>query len=155
MLLLADRLSLDAKHMERRRPRKPPMRPLVLIVDGHDDTRDLYAFALETMGFETITVNDGADVYARAWETHPDIIVTEVSLPRIDGWNVVQDLKRDARTRSIPVVLLTGHAQPSVRERAEREGCAAVFVKPCLPEQLALGLRELLNRHVADERASI
>ena len=133
--------------MERRRPRKPPTRPLVLIVDGHDDTGALYALALSAMGFEVVPARDGEDGCYRARATHPDIIVTEVSLPPVDGWSFVQNLKHDPRTRDIPIVVLTGHGQPSVRERAEREGCAAVFVKPCLPDQLALGLRELLNRY--------
>jgi two-component system chemotaxis response regulator CheY len=135
--------------MERRRPRKPPTRPLVLIVDGHDDTRALYALALSGMGFDVVPASDGDDACFRAWATHPDVIVTEVSLPPMDGWSFVQNLKRDPRTRDIPVVVLTGHAQRSVHERAEREGCVAVFVKPCLPDQLALGLRELLNRDSA------
>jgi two-component system cell cycle response regulator DivK len=132
--------------MERRRSRPPPVRPLVLIVDGHDDTRELYAVALASFGFETVTVDDGADAFERAWETHPDIIMTEVALPRRDGWGLLEDLKRDPRTRDIPVVVLTGHGESSVRERAERDGCAALFVKPCLPEQLAHALRELLDR---------
>jgi CheY-like chemotaxis protein len=133
--------------MERRRPRQPPARPLVLLVDGHDDTRELYVLALEFLGFQTVIADDAEDAFLRAWETHPDIIVTEVSLVPVDGWHLVQDLKRDPRTRDIPVVVLTGHAQASVRERAQREGCAALFVKPCLPDQLAVGLRDTLSRH--------
>jgi CheY-like chemotaxis protein len=141
--------------MERRHPRTPPARPLVLLIDGHDDTRELYAVALALLGFETITVSDAANAYARAWETHPDVIVTEISLPQVDGWSLVHDLKRDPRTRDVPVVVLTGHGQASVRERAEREGCAAVFVKPCLPEDLAVALRDVLTRNVSHEHASV
>ena len=132
--------------MERRRPRNPPTRPLVLIVDSHDDTRALYALALSGMGFDVVPASDSEDGYFRAWTTHPDIIVTELSITPIDGWTFVRDLKDDPRTRDIPVVILTGHGQASVREQAEREGCAALFLKPCLPEQLAVGLRELLHR---------
>ena len=140
--------------MERRRPRTPPARPLVLIVDGHDDTCDLYAVALPSFGFETVTVDDGVHAFRRAWETHPDIIVTEISHSRLDDWHVVEDLKRDPRTRDIPIVVLTGHAEPSVRERADREGCAALLVKPCLPEHLADALREHLGRGPGYEHAS-
>ena len=64
----------------------------------------------------------GSDAFGRAWDTHPDIIVTEISLPRFDGWSLVADLKRDPRTRDIPIVVLTSHAESSVRERAQREG---------------------------------
>ena len=132
--------------MDRRRVRKPPSRPLVLIIDGHGDTRDLYVQALSDLGFEVIAVDDGAHAYERAWESRPDIIVTELTLPHIDGWHLLQRVKSDARTRSIPVVVVTGQAGPELRERAEREGCAGFFVKPCLPGDLAIQLRELIGR---------
>src|SRR5438477_10625001 len=125
--------------MERRRPRKPPTRPLVLIVEDHDDTRRLYALALSAMGFDTVPASNSEDGYHRAWIAHPDVIVTETSLAPIDGWTFLHNLKGDPRTRDIPVVMLTGHGQLWVRERAEREGCAALFVKPCLPDELAMG----------------
>ena len=131
--------------MDRRRVRNPPSRPLVLIIDGHDDTRGLYVQALSALGFEAIAVDDDAHAYERAWESRPDIIVTELTLPHIDGWHLLQRLKSDARTRSIPVVVVTGQAAPDVRERAEREGGAAFFLKPCLPDDLAIQLRQLIE----------
>src|SRR6266567_2660882 len=141
--------------MDRRRQRNPPARPLVLIVDGHEDTRALYALALSGMGFDVMPASDSEDGYFRAWTTHPDVIVTEVAITPIDGWTFVRDLKDDPRTRDIPVVILTGHGEASVRERAEREGCSALFVKPCLPEQLAVGLRDLVQRNGSAAHASV
>jgi CheY-like chemotaxis protein len=141
--------------MERRHPRNPPMRPLVLIADGHEDARALYAIALSALGFDVVSAADGEDAYQRAWTMHPDIVVTEVSLPSIGDWHFIQKLKREPRTRDILVVVMAGHGQTSVRERARREGCAAVFVKPCLPDQLAFGLRELLNQQVGDAHAPV
>jgi CheY-like chemotaxis protein len=128
-----------------RRSQLPRELPLVLIADGHDDTRELYEFALPSYGFRTIVVEDGTQVVERASESKPDIIVTEIYLPQHDGWSVVEQLKRDARTRDIPVVVLTGYTAASVRERASSEGCAALLMKPYLPEELARALRELLN----------
>ena len=133
--------------MERRRPRNPPLRPLVLVVDDHDDTRELYVQSLVAFGFEAIEAADCEQAYRRAWDFHPDIVVTDLTLRGGEGWQLIQDLKRDARTRDIPVLLLTGHAAPSLRERAEHEGCAGVFVKPCLPDELATGLRHVLERN--------
>src|SRR5260370_18729723 len=87
------------------------------------------------------------DGYDRAWVTRPDIIVTEVPVPGVDGSSFVQDLKDNPITRDIPIVILTEHdEQPSDSERAERECCSAVIVKPCRPDQLALRLREVLSR---------
>ncbi len=132
----------------------PPTRPLVLIVDGHQDTRELYTLALPALGFDVVAVGGSAEAYSRAWESHPDIIVTELMLRHHDGWELLRSLKGDPRTRDIPVIVVTGDDQPPVRNRAAREGCAAFFGKPWLPEDLAVGLRQVLNRHTADEHAA-
>jgi CheY-like chemotaxis protein len=122
-------------------------RPIVLIVDGHEDTRALNALALSAMDFDVVSACDSEDAYDRAWVTRPDIIVTDVPVPGVDGANFVQDLKDNPVTRDIPIVILTEHdEQPSVSERAERECCSAVIVKPCPPDQLATRLREVLSR---------
>ena len=131
--------------MDRRRPRNPPTRPLVLIVEGHEDTRALYALALTTMGFDVVTAQDGTDACRRAWEIDPDIIVTDLPVPQYDGWQFLQDLKQNPRTRDVPVIAVSGYVQPSLRERAIRDGFAAFFPKPCLPDELAEGLRQVLN----------
>jgi two-component system phosphate regulon response regulator PhoB len=134
--------------MDRRHPRNVPARPLVLIVDDHDDTRDLYLQSLGSFGFETIGATDCQQASRRAWESHPDIVVMDLPLLGHDGWQPIQDLKREARTRDIPVVLITGYAAASLHERAQREGCAALFVKPCLPDELAAALRQLVEGRV-------
>ena len=131
--------------MDRRRPRNTPSRPLVIVVDDHDDTRELYAVGLSALGFEAITAAECAQASRRAWESHPDIVVTDVTFKGGDGWQLVRDLKGQARTRDIPVVLLTGCNSPALRERAEREGCAAFLVKPCPPDELAIELRRGLG----------
>jgi CheY-like chemotaxis protein len=128
-----------------RHPYTAPDRPLVMIADGHDDTRELYSVALKMLGFETLTVDNGQLAFERARDLHPDVIVTEIVFPRHDGWSLVDNLKHDAQTRDIPIVVLTGHAEPSVRERAGREGCAALLVKPYLPDELAHALHEVLG----------
>jgi two-component system, cell cycle response regulator DivK len=131
--------------MDRRRPRNLPTRPLVLLVEGHDDTSAMYALALSAMGFEVVAEKEGTEAFRRAWEIRPDIIVTDLPMPTGDGWQVLRDLKQDARTRNIPVVAMSGYVQRSVRESAERDGFAAFFAKPCLPDELAVGLRKVLD----------
>jgi CheY-like chemotaxis protein len=105
----------------------------------------LYAEALSAMGFEVVAANDGTEASRRAWEIRPDVIVTELPMPHYDGWQFLQDLKQNPRTRNIPLVAVTQYVQQSVRERVERDGFAAFFPKPCLPEELAAGLRQVLN----------
>ena len=140
--------------MDRRRPKTSPARPLVLVVDDDDDTRELYVQSLVIFGFEAIEAADCEHAYRRAWDFLPDIVVTDLTLRGGDGWQLIQDLKREPRTREIPVVLLTGHAAPSLRERAEHEGCDGFFVKPCLPDELATELRHVLDRTVVHEGLS-
>jgi two-component system, cell cycle response regulator DivK len=134
--------------MDRRYARKPPARPLVLIVESHEDTRVLYELALSAMGFDVVAPRAGDDPYRRARETRPDIIVTELPTPNYDGWQFLRDLRQDPRTREIPLIAVTGYVQASVRERAERDGFAAFFPKPCLPDELASAIRRVLDGHV-------
>jgi two-component system, cell cycle response regulator DivK len=134
-----------SNHMDRRRPRNSPVRPLVLIIERHDDTRAMYGLALSAMGFDVVAAQDDADAYRRAWEVHPDIIVTDLPTPTHDGWQFLQDLKQNPRTRDIPLVAVSGHPQRSAHEHAERDGFAAFFLKPCPPDELAAGLRHVLD----------
>jgi len=140
--------------MERRRPRQPPIRPLVLVADGHADTCELYATSLAFLGFEITTVSDGADAFAQAWYVRPDVIVTDPSLPGLNEWEFVHLVKCDPRTREIPIVIVTGDGLPRTRERAIREGCAAFRLKPCLPEDLAVTVREVVNGGRGHEQQS-
>ncbi len=141
--------------MEARRPQTLPVRPLVLIVDGQDDMSALYALALSAGGFDVVPAGVRAAPCPLAIATRPDIIVTHVSHLQSDSWSVVQDLKRETRTRAIPVVILTDSDEPAMRERAAREGCAALFVKPFPLEHLIFGLRELTGRKVSAEYAAV
>jgi len=97
-----------------------------------------------------LTVADGANAFHHAWTTHPDVIVTEVCLPEPDGWHLIRDVERDARTRNIPVVIVTTDDRTDARIRASQEGCSAFLLKPCLPEDLAETLRQVVDHAHAD-----
>ena len=140
--------------MERRHILTAPSRPLVLLVDGRADTLALYALSLSAMGFDVVPAKDGAEACRRAWETHPDIIVTELPMPNYDGRRFLKDLKQNPRTRDIPVVALSGRVEGPSLARTARDGFAAMFVTPCLPHELAEGLRRVLDgkTHATDVR---
>jgi CheY-like chemotaxis protein len=140
--------------MERRRANDPPTRPLVLLVDGHDETLALYAIALSAMGFNVTAAEDGSGAFRRASQLQPDIIVTELVLHQGSGWDLLGQLKRDPRTHHIPVVVLTADSRAVTLTRAMLEGSLALLVKPCPPGQLAAELRDLLQWHVSRSRAS-
>ena len=123
-------------------------------MDGHAETLALYALVLSATGFDVVSAKDGTEAHGRVRETRPDIIVTEFPMPDDGGWQFLQDLKRSARTRNIPVVALSGNVKGPILGRAPREGVAAIFVTPCLPNELAEGLRRVLDgqTHAADGR---
>jgi CheY-like chemotaxis protein len=140
--------------MERRRAQNQPTRPLVLLVDGYDETLALNAIGLSAMGFDVAAAEDGAQAFQRARQLQPDIIVTELLLRHASGWDLLGQLKRDPRTHHIPVVVLTADARAVTLTRAMLEGSAALLVKPCAPGQLAVELRDLLQFHGSRTRAS-
>jgi two-component system cell cycle response regulator DivK len=122
-----------------------PVRPLVLVVEGHEDTRALYAMALSANGFDVLAVKGFGEAYARAWEIHPDIIVTDLPSPIEQGREFIKRLKQDPRTCDIPVVAVSGCAQHSLGDVAESDGFAALFAKPCPLNELAATLRRVLS----------
>jgi CheY-like chemotaxis protein len=119
-------------------------RAIVLLVDGQEDMRALYALALSAMGFDIVVADNGADARRRALEHRPDIIVVYLTEAGGDRWQLLHDLNEDALTRDIPVVALSDDGFDGMRERAACDGVVALL-KPCPPDQLAAVLRRLLD----------
>ncbi len=126
------------------RPEKSD-RPRVLLVDDYPDAREMYTEYLEFSGFEVIGAGNGLEALQRAVDANPDIILMDLSLPVMDGWEATRRLKADNRTASIPVVALTGHALAGISEGARKAGCDAFVTKPCLPEDLVREIRKILD----------
>lgn len=122
--------------------------PVVLVVDDHEDTRQMSVIVLRSQGFSPLAAESGDAAFARACDTQPDVIVTDLAMPDGNGWELVQRLSTDARTSGIPVVMLTACATESVRQRARDEGVDAFFFKPCAPDVLADELRRLIDARV-------
>lgn len=119
--------------------------PLVLIVDDVDHGREICSEYLEFRGFRVATAADGQEALDKAFELLPDVILMDLSLPKIDGWEATRRLKQDERTRLIPVVALTAHALASAHEKARDAGCDSVVTKPCLPKDLEAEVRRQLE----------
>jgi CheY-like chemotaxis protein len=118
--------------------------PLVLIVDDYQDAREMYAEYLEFSGFRVAEARNGAEAVEKAFALRPSVILMDLSLPVMDGWEATRRLKADARTRAIPVVALTGHALDGHSREAQDAGCDAYVTKPCLPDALVLEVRRML-----------
>ena len=119
--------------------------PLVLIVDDYAEGREICAEYLAFRGFRVATAEDGIEALAKTRDLLPDVILMDLSLPRLDGWEASRALKDDERTRHIPIIALTAHALSSARERAVAAGCDSVVTKPCLPRRLEAEVRRQLG----------
>ena len=115
----------------------------VLVVDDHEDTRQMSLLVLQSQGFNASVAESGDAAFARACEERPDVIITDLAMPDGDGWELIEKLSADSRTKEIPVVMLTACATEAVRRRAEEQGLAAFFFKPCAADVLARELRRL------------
>lgn len=113
-----------------------------LIVDDSVETLNMLQIVLERYGIHVARAQDGAQAFQRAVETQPDMIITDLAMPHMDGWDLIAKLKRDARTRAIPVVALTAHALIDDRERAIAAGVNHFVTKPITPGAF---MKELLN----------
>ncbi len=121
-----------------------PLNPLVLVVEDYQDAREMYAAYLQFSGFRVAEAVNGLEALDKTRELMPDIILMDLALPKLDGWQATEQLKADKRTSHIPIVALTGHALPDHAERALRAGCDAFVTKPCLPDALVAEIQKML-----------
>ena len=112
----------------------------------------MYANWLTDAGFHVDQAHNGLQALERAFDARPDVVVTDLNIPGIDGFELTRRLKQDPRTHDIPVLAVTGYAAfASDPGRARRAGCDAVLPKPCSPEDLESTIRDLIqerSRHV-------
>ena len=119
--------------------------PLILVVDDYQDAREMYAEYLQFSGFRVAEARNGNEAVTQAFSLRPDLILMDLSLPGMDGWEATRLLKADDRTKHIPVVALTGHALAGASEGAKKAGCDSFVTKPCLPDDLVVEVRRMLS----------
>jgi CheY-like chemotaxis protein len=119
-------------------------RPLVLLVEDQSDLRHLYATQLALSGFDVIEAGNGAEAITSTTERSPDVVLMDLSLPVLDGWEATRRLKGDERTAHIPIVALTAHDGAGELQRATRAGCDWFVPKPCPPDALIAEIRRVL-----------
>jgi two-component system cell cycle response regulator DivK len=121
--------------------------PRILIVEDNEMNLDMLTRRLSRQGFEISAATDGAQALAQAASAAPDLILPDMSLPVMAGWQATRALKADAATRTIPVIALTAHAMSGDRERAMAAGCNDFDTKPVdLPRLMDKIARALLPK---------
>jgi two-component system cell cycle response regulator DivK len=125
---------------------KSDVMPLILLVEDFDDAREMYREFLEFSGFRVITARDGREALEQARELDPDLVLMDLSLPGIDGWEATRILKNDAATSHLTIVALSAHALAAEGERARKAGCDGFIAKPCLPGDLLTQIATYLGQ---------
>ncbi len=122
------------------------VKPLVLLVDDDRQCREMYAASLRAAGFQVAEAHNGNQALSKAMEQTPAIIVTDLALPGLDGFELAHKLRQAAETRAVPIVAITGYGGfMDDTSRALKAGCNAVLTKPCLPDRLLEEIEHLLS----------
>lgn len=125
--------------------------PTVLLVEDDRDGRQLYAEWLTQAGFQVDQAHNGLQALERAFERVPHVVVADLNIPGIDGFELTRRLKQDARTRHVAVLAITGYAAFTADPgRAQRAGCDVVLEKPCTAEDLESAVRQLMRRALSN-----
>lgn len=125
---------------------------IILLVEDNEMNRDMLSRRLIRKGYTVITAVDGQSCIDTATREQPDIILMDMQLPVIDGWEATRRLKSDSATASIPVVALTAHAMASDRQEAIAAGCDDYDTKPVELPRLLEKIQLLLNANDAERR---
>jgi two-component system cell cycle response regulator DivK len=116
----------------------------VLVVEDDMDNRRIVVKVLSVEGYQVTQATDGLEALARVREERPDVILMDLALPNMDGWEATRQLKSDPATRSIPVVALTAFAMRGDEEQARAAGCDDYLPKPVRPA----AIRDIVKKHV-------
>lgn len=119
---------------------------LVLLVEDNEDNRIVYSTILKHFGYEVSEALNGEEGISKARTQQPDLILMDISIPVIDGWEATQVLKHDPATKHIPIIALTAHALASDREKAMEVGCDGYLAKPCEPRAVVAEVQRFLGR---------
>jgi two-component system, cell cycle response regulator DivK len=117
----------------------------ILLVEDNEMNRDMLSRRLTRQGFEVAIAIDGQQGIDMALADKPDLILMDISLPVVDGWEATKQIKADDRTKHIPVIALTAHAMAQDREKALQVGCNDFDTKPVELSRLLEKIRGLLN----------
>jgi two-component system, cell cycle response regulator DivK len=117
----------------------------VLLVEDNEDNRTVYRTILEHFGYRVIEARNGEDGIRMARENGPDLILMDISIPVIDGWEATRILKEDEATREIPIIALTAHALATDRAKATEVGCDGYLAKPCEPRRVVAEVEKFIG----------
>lgn len=120
--------------------------PLVLVVDDNEDNRDIYATSLQHKGYAVEVAADGGEAIEIARRLRPSIVVMDLGMPGMDGWEAIAALRATPETSDTYVIVVSGFADRTSRKRARDAGCDEFLAKPCLPKVLIERIVDVLKK---------
>ena len=123
------------------------MSKVVLLVEDDEDNRDLVAFVIarSKLDIELVVAENGQEALDKSFAHAPDLILMDMQMPVMDGWQAVPILKADDRTKNIPIIAFTAQAKPEDKARAREMGCIDYYTKPMDPEELLALVQKYLK----------
>ncbi len=121
----------------------------ILLVEDNEMNRDMLSRRLARHGYDVVIAQDGERGVAMVLEEHPDLVLMDMSLPVLDGWEATRRLKSDPATKSVPVIALTAHAMAEDRDKALAAGCDDYDTKPIELPRLLQKITSLLHTRAA------
>lgn len=118
----------------------------ILVADDDFDNRTIAAESLESLGYRVLQATNGLETIAAAGRETPDLILLDLSMPKLDGWETVKRLKALPQTAKIPVIAFTAHAMIGDEKKAKAAGCDDYLTKPCPPKKIAEKAGEWLRK---------
>ena len=125
--------------------------PLVLVVEDHEDTRFLLRYVMETHGYRVVEASDGEQGVVVASTTHPDVILMDTDLPHVDGLAATKRIRAHATLHDVPIIFISGHAQPEARLAALATGGTDYLIKPVQLSELEAAVERELIRFRTDK----
>jgi two-component system cell cycle response regulator DivK len=117
----------------------------ILVVEDTEDNRQILRDLLGTAGYEMIEAHDGAEGVAQATEHRPDLILMDIQMPVMDGYEATRRIKADPALKSIPVIAVTSYALSGDEDKARAAGCDGYIAKPFSPRQMLAKVREVIG----------
>ncbi len=121
--------------------------PRILVAEDEKDIRELIAFTLRFAGFDVLLATNGAEAVEVAEAERPDLVILDVRMPRMSGYEACRRLKENPQTASLPVVFLSAKGQDSEIQQGLESGAEEYILKPFAPDELIQQVRNILNRH--------
>ena len=118
----------------------------LLLVEDNEQNWDMLSRRLERRGYEVLIATDGQQGVQRAQQDHPDLILMDISLPVMDGWEATRQIRASAESAQTPIIALTAHAMAGDREKALAAGCDDYHTKPVELDRLVQQIETLLNK---------